>query len=181
MAFWLESINRGIGRTVAWLTLITVLICFATVYLRYALGIGFIWLQESYVWSHALAIMLGSGFALLSGGFVRVDMLNQRMSITQKALVEVLGTLLFLYPFALMLMYSGWGFFLSSWRMRERSAYEGGLPDLYILKGALLVFAILLAIQGSAILLRNLRVLLKPSTGTGGPPHGGTTLDPGTR
>jgi TRAP-type mannitol/chloroaromatic compound transport system permease small subunit len=159
----LEALNRRVGEIAAWLTLATVLVCFATVYLRYAMGVGLIWLQESYLWTHALVIMLGSGYALLNGGFVRVDMLHQHMSERQKAVVEIVGTLAFLTPFVVMLMTSGWSFFLSSWRMGERSAYEGGLPALYVLKGMLVVFAILLAIQGLAMIVRAVLTLASGS------------------
>src|SRR5882757_4298411 len=75
----LDRVSEWTGRIVAWLTLATVLICFATVYLRYALNIGLIWLQELYIWSHMAAIMLGAGYVLLRGGFVRVDIFYVRM------------------------------------------------------------------------------------------------------
>ena len=155
----LESINRGVGRVVAWLTLATVLICFATVYLRYAVGIGLIWLQESYVWTHALAILLGSGYAFLNGGFIKVDMVYNRLSDRGRAWVDLGGVIVFLVPFVTMIATSGWGFFLSSWRMAERSAYEGGLPALYVLKGMLMVFAVLVAVQGLAVAVRAALVL----------------------
>ena len=48
-----DAINDWIGRTAAWLTLGCVLTCFAVVVLRYAVGVGFPWLQEFYVWQHA--------------------------------------------------------------------------------------------------------------------------------
>jgi TRAP-type mannitol/chloroaromatic compound transport system permease small subunit len=156
----LEGVNRVVGRAVAWLTLATVLICFATVYLRYALGVGLIWLQESYVWTHALVIMLGSGYAFLTGGFIKVDMLYNRMSRRGQAWVNLGGTVVFLAPFVGMILYSGWSFFLSSWRMSERSQFEGGLPALYLLKGTLLLFAVLVAIQGIAVGLRALLILM---------------------
>ncbi len=156
----LESVNRFVGRAAAWLTLATVLICFATVYLRYALGIGLIWLQESYVWTHALVIMLGSGYAFLTGGFIKVDMLYNRMSRRGQAWVNLGGTMVFLAPFVGMILYSGWSFFLSSWRMSERSQFEGGLPALYLLKGTLLIFAALVAVQGVAVALRALLFLM---------------------
>ena len=156
---WLESVNRGVGRAVAWLTLATVLICFATVYLRYAVGIGLIWLQESYIWTHALAILLGSGYAFLNGGFIKVDMVYNRMSDRGRAWIDLGGVIVFLAPFVTMIAVSGWGFFLSSWRMAERSAYEGGLPALYALKGTLMLFAVLVAMQGVAVALRAILVL----------------------
>lgn len=55
-----EGLNTLVGNIVAWLTLGTVLACFATVYLRYALDTNFTWLQETYVWQHAAVIVLGA-------------------------------------------------------------------------------------------------------------------------
>jgi TRAP-type mannitol/chloroaromatic compound transport system permease small subunit len=139
-----------------------VLLCFASVYLRYVLGIGLVWLQESYVWTHAAAVMLGSAYSLMKGGFVRVDMLFSRMSERGKAWVDLLGSLLFLAPFAAMLAHSGWGFFAMSWRMGERSGFEGGLPATYVLKGTLLLFVLLIAVQASAMALRSILRITAP-------------------
>ena len=45
---------------VAYFSVATVLICFLNVYLRYALGVGYVWLQESYIWTHVAVIMFGA-------------------------------------------------------------------------------------------------------------------------
>jgi TRAP-type mannitol/chloroaromatic compound transport system permease small subunit len=156
----IERFTARIGRVTAYFTVATVLICFATVYLRYALGIGFVWLQESYVWTHVAAIMFGSSYALLQGGFVRVDMVYNRMSERRKAWVDLFGTVAFMGPFIWMMAVSGWSFFDASWRMNERSAYESGLPATYLLKGTMLVFVVLVGLQGLAIIARSLVVLL---------------------
>jgi TRAP-type mannitol/chloroaromatic compound transport system permease small subunit len=128
----LDAFTAWVGRIVSYLGVATVLICFATVYLRYALGIGYVWLQESYIWTHCAAIMFGSSYAILQGGFVRVDMFYNRMSARAKAWVDLFGTFAFLAPFLLMMAVSGWSFFLSSWKMSERSAYESGMPAVYL-------------------------------------------------
>jgi TRAP-type C4-dicarboxylate transport system permease small subunit len=44
----------GLGRAVAWLTLVMTLLIFAVVLLRYGLNLGWIWLQESATYLHAL-------------------------------------------------------------------------------------------------------------------------------
>ncbi|MBM3627955.1 MAG: C4-dicarboxylate ABC transporter permease, partial [Alphaproteobacteria bacterium] len=44
-----DAVNETIGRVVMWLSLGVVLVCFATVYMRYALGTGRPWIQELYV------------------------------------------------------------------------------------------------------------------------------------
>lgn len=160
LAARLDAFTARVGRIVAYLCVATVLICFATVYLRYALGVGFVWLQESYVWTHCAAIMFGSSYAILRDGFVRVDMFYNRMSVRGKAWIDLFGTAVFLAPFLLMMAYSGWSFFLASWKMNERSAYESGLPGVYLLKGTILIFAILVGVQALAIALRAAITLL---------------------
>jgi TRAP-type mannitol/chloroaromatic compound transport system permease small subunit len=156
----LDALATGIGRVVAYFTVATVLICFLNVYLRYAVGVGFVWLQESYIWTHVAAIMFGSSYALLQGAFVRVDPLYSRLSDRGKAWVDLFGTVVFLGPFMWMMGSSGWSFFLASWKMSERSAYESGLPATYLLKGTLLIFVALVALQGVAIICRCLLTLL---------------------
>jgi TRAP-type mannitol/chloroaromatic compound transport system permease small subunit len=166
----LDAFTTSVGRVVAYFSLATVLICFSAVYLRYALGVGFVWLQESYVWSHCAVIMFGSSYGLMRGGFVRVDIFYSRMSARAKAAVDLFGTLAFLIPFLAMISVSGWGFFYSSWMMNERSAYDSGLPLVYLLKGTILIFALLMGLQAIAIVLHSLAAL------RGGAPQPSTAL-----
>lgn len=161
----LDAVTRVIGHGVAYLGLATVLIAFATVYLRYAFDIGFIWLQESYVWTHAAAIMLGAGFTLLREGFVRVDLFYKHWSPRIRAWVDLLGTLLFLGSFLALLAYYAWPFVAASHAMNEHSQYEEGLPAVWALKGTLLVFVVLLGLQGLSNVLRSLDALRYPGEG----------------
>lgn len=69
----IDGLCRWTGDLVAWAALGTVLLCFASVYLRYVLGYGIIWLQESYIWTHVAVIVPGAGYTMMSGGVVRVD------------------------------------------------------------------------------------------------------------
>lgn len=156
----IDRITDAVGRAVAWLTLATVLICFATVLLRYVFHIGQIWLQELYAWTHVAAITLGAGYVLMQGGFVRVDLLHARLSPKAKALVELLGTVFLMLPFLTMMAVSGWSFFFSSWLMNEASQWDGGMPAVWLLKGALLLFVVSVGLQGLAVVARALAVLM---------------------
>ena len=80
-----EAINEWIGRAVAWLTLGCVLTCFAVVVLRYAFDIGRPWMQELYVWQHAIVFMVGAGYTMLHRGHVNVDVVYGRMSARGRA------------------------------------------------------------------------------------------------
>jgi TRAP-type mannitol/chloroaromatic compound transport system permease small subunit len=154
-----DGINEVVGRVVAWLALGTVLVCFATVYLRYALEMNFIWLQEVYVWQHALVIVLGAGYTMMTGGLIRVDIFYGQWSDVTRAKVDIAMTVLFLFPFLAVFGWFAWGFFLNSFRADEASLNPGGLPNLWLLKSSLLVMTALCALQGLAIIARGLLVL----------------------
>ena len=60
LARGIDRLNETVGRTVAWLVLAMVLVQFLVVVMRYAFGLGSIWLQESIVYLHALLFMVGA-------------------------------------------------------------------------------------------------------------------------
>jgi len=150
---------RWSGYIVAFATLATVLLCFATVYLRYVMGMGLIWLQESYVWTHVIVILLGAGYTMMSGGFVRVDVFYSNWPDRRRAISDLLMTLLLLVPFLWVFGSGVWVFWGSSFRADEGSLNPGGLPDYWLLRGALLGFIILIALQGLAFVLRGVLVI----------------------
>lgn len=167
-----EGLNKLVGNIVAWLTLCTVLICATVVVIRYAfsanIGVaqklytaigGTIWMQELYVWTHALAFMLGAGYAFMADRHVRVDILYARASERKRALLDLISTLVFLVPWVGVLAYFSWPYVTSSWRLGESSGQVGGMPGLYVLKSALLGFCLLMALQGLAVCFRSILIL----------------------
>lgn len=154
----IETLNKWIGYFVAWLTLGTVLVCFASVYTRYALNTNYTWLQELYVWQHAAAIVLGAAYTMMTGGFVRVDIFYGKMTPKARAKVDLVGTLLFLFPLLIVLTMAFWTFFINAYRADEGSTNSGGLSNWWLLNGTLLVMAGLLFLQGCALIARSLLV-----------------------
>lgn len=152
----LENINELVGRLIAWLTLLIVLVTFLVVILRYGFNFGSIALQESTSYFHAFVFMLGAAYTLKHDGHVRVDIFYRKMTKTKKAWVDLLGTLFLLFPVCLFIFIASWDYVFVSWGLLEESGEAGGLAYVYILKTALLIMPLLLMIQGSAIVLRNL-------------------------
>src|SRR5690625_4403408 len=68
-----DWINEWIVRGAAWLMLLMVLITFAVVLLRYVFCLGWIWMQESFVWLLGAVFMLGAGYSLLHNAPFPVD------------------------------------------------------------------------------------------------------------
>lgn len=148
------------GRLVAWLLLLMMLLTCLVVVLRYAFNIGSIGLQESVVYLHGCVFMLGISYTLKRNAHVRVDILYQKFSDKQKALVDLFGCLVFLFPFCIFVGYDSAEFVRFSWRLLESSAEPGGLPGVYLLKSLIPILAITLLVQGISEFLKNLQTLI---------------------
>ena len=155
----LEAVNEWTGRLVAWLTLGCVVTCFTVVVLRYVFDVGHPWMQELYVWQHAAVFMAGAGYTMLHRGHVNVDLVYGRLGARGRAWVDVLGTLLFLFPWLAVLAVTSAPFVLASWDIRETSSTPDGMPAVYLLKSLLWVFCALLFLQGLALLVRRVAFL----------------------
>lgn len=155
----IDSVSAFIGRGVAWLALVIVLLQFALVVARYLFGIGSIWVTESVVYGHAALFLLASAWTLRSGGHVRVDIFYADASPRARAVIDLLGALLLLVPFALALLWLSVPFAARSWAILERSQEASGLPLVFVLKTLLPVFALMMALQGVAQAIRSVTVL----------------------
>lgn len=154
-----DTANDWIGRAVAWLTLGCVLTCFLVVLLRYGFSIGFPWMQEIYVWQHAVVFMVGAGFTLLHGGHVNVDIAYSRFTPRTKAWVDIVGTIIFLLPWMAVLAWTSSQFVLASWAILEPSSQANGMPGLYVLKTTIWVFCGVISLQGLALIARRVLFL----------------------
>lgn len=162
----IDAANDWIGRSVAWLAVIMVLVQFTAVVLRYVFGIGSIMMQESVIYMHAFLFMIGAGYTLLQGGHVRVDIFYREAPPKRKALTDLIGVFVFLIPVCVTIWYFSWGYVARSWQVFEGSKETSGIQGVFILKTAILVFALLVTLQGISLAARSLLVL----AGTKAPP-----------
>ena len=167
LADGIDRLSAAIGRAVAWCLLFMVLAEFALVLMRYVLGVGSIWLQESVIYAHAALFMLAAAWTLAADGHVRVDIFYADATPHTKALVDLLGALLLLLPFALALIFLSYPYVARSWAILEGSRETSGLPALFLLKTLIPLFAALLALQGIAQALRAALVLAGAGRVTG--------------
>ena len=71
--------------------------------------------------------LLCSGYALLHNQHVRIDILVGRFSRRVRAWIDILGTLMFLLPMALVILWLSWPVFIESLQRHEVSTNAGGL------------------------------------------------------
>ncbi len=155
----IDIINEYIGRAIAWFTLAMVLLTFAVVVLRYAFNLGWIAMQETVTYLHALVFMLGAAYTLKHNGHVRVDIFYSKLGVRGRAWVDLAGALLLLLPVAGFILWVSWGYVGSSWSLLEGSREQGGLPGVFLLKSAIPALGILLILQGVSQAIRSLLVI----------------------
>lgn len=150
-----DRVNESIGRIISWLVPLMVMNTFAVAVLRYAFDLGWVWLQETYIWMHGTIIMMGVGYTLLHEGHVRVDILYEGFSSRAKAWINLLGVLLFLIPMVGVLIWIIYPYVSLSWSRLESSREAGGIPAIFILKSTMLLFCGTLGLQGISLGLRS--------------------------
>jgi len=154
---------RWLGQKVAWLTLFMTLLTFGIVILRYGFNLGWIWLQESVTYLHALIFMVAAAWAFQTDDHVRVDIIYRARSDRFQAAVNLVGILLFLVPFSLFLLFIGWDYVAAAWATHEVSREAGGLPLVWLLKSLILVLPALLLLQAMSTVAHCVRALRVPS------------------
>ena len=157
----INRISTVTGHVTAWLTLFMVVVTFVVVVMRYVFDAGFIWVQESVVWMHAVVFMLGAAYTLRDEDHVRVDVFYRAMSARKRAWVDLVGVVIFLLPLCAFLAWKSWDFVVQSWSVREASREPGGLPYPFVplVKSVILLMPVTLALQGLSLFLGALRTV----------------------
>ena len=163
----IDRVNHRIGVTVAWLALFMVLVQFALVLMRYVFGIGSIMTQESLIYAHGALFMIAAGYTLLVGGHVRVDVFYREAPARKKAWIDLLGVSFLLIPVCLLIWRYSLPYVLSSWAVLEGSRETSGIQGVYLLKSCILVFVVLMILQGLSLAFRSALVIagLRQSAG----------------
>ena len=161
----LERITAAIGRAAAWLIIIVVGLEFALVVARYLFSLGSIWASETVIYAHAAMFLLAAAWTLQTNGHVRVDIFYADAKPRTKAMVDLLGAVVFLLPFAVALLLLSTPYAARSWAIFERSQEASGLPLVFLLKTLIPVFALLMGLQGVVQIIRSAAILQGQKSG----------------
>ena len=161
IASLIDAFNGFIGRVASWAVLPVVLVAFAVVAMRYTMGTGYPWLQETYIWLHGAAVLLVSAWVLQKGGHVRVEVFHRSASAKTKAWLDIVGVVFFLMPMMGFLFWLSLPLVQRSWRVMQRAPTNDGLTFVYLMKTVIPVFCVLIMLQGLAMVLHNVVTLAR--------------------
>ena len=156
----LDGALNLVGQSISWLNLLMAIIIFVIVLLRYWFSMGSVALQESVTYLHATLFMLGISYTLQHNGHVRVDIFYRSFSPRRRALVDLIGLVVFLIPTCVLIIGSSWDYVMASWATGERSEESSGIAFVYGLKTLMIIMPALLMIQGIASGLRQAHKLM---------------------
>lgn len=154
----IDAVNERVGRVLLWLVLIVVLVSAGNATSRYLLNLASnAWLELQ--WYLFAAIFLGcAGYTLLHNEHIRIDVISSRLSRRAQLWIDILGTMFFLLPVTLYIMWLSWPIFMNAWISGEISNQAGGLirwPARLMVP----VGFFLLSLQGISELIKRVAVL----------------------
>ncbi|WP_240484661.1 TRAP transporter small permease subunit [Pseudoponticoccus marisrubri] len=110
----------------------------------------------------AIIIMLGMSYALAQDKHVRVDMIYSHLGPRTRAVLDLLGDVVFLLPFCVIIGWLSLSFVEFSYNTGEKSDY-GGLVDRYLVKAFLPIGFVFLGITGIGRILVHIGRILSPA------------------
>ena len=113
---------------------------------------------------HTVLFLMVLGYAYVRNSHVRVDLIREGLSPRAQAWIEFLGCLVFLIPFAALLIYLTLPFLERAWMYDEQSQSFTGLKHRWIIKSFLLPGFVLALMAGVATFLRSTVYLFGPVT-----------------
>lgn len=155
----IDAVNERVGRIMIWLVLVMVLVSASNAMSRYLFNLSSnAWLELQW-YLFAAVFLLCAGYTLLHNEHIRIDVLSSRLSARARLWIDVVGTVLFLLPVSLFIVWLSWPIFMNAWDSGEMSSNAGGLirwPARLLVPAGFL----LLSLQGVSELIKRVAALM---------------------
>ena len=175
----IDKIINYVGIIASFLLIILVLSISYNVIGRYAFGTASVGLEEFSWHIYSTIFLLGISYALKTESHVRVDIVFEGLSKRTQSIINIVGTLLFLFPLCFIVIYYGWLFMLDAYQLGtrpdgvlgwfkqlvttgigEKSSDPGGLLNRFIIRGMIPLSFVFLALSTLSFLIRNINILM---------------------
>lgn len=154
----IDALSERVGRLSYWLILVAVLVSAGNASVRYLFDTSSnAWLELQWYLFSAVFLFC-AGYALLHNQHVRIDVISSHLSKRARAWIDILGTLFFLLPMAIAIMWMSWPVFVQAWELHEMSGNAGGLI-VWPARLMVPVGFLLLTLQGISELIKRIAFL----------------------
>ncbi|WP_103871833.1 TRAP transporter small permease subunit [Bosea lathyri] len=154
----IDAINGQIGKKVAWLILLAVIVATVNAIIRKLFNVSSnAWLELQWMLFGAVFLMCAS-WTLQVKEHIRIDIVNSMLPKSVQRWIDLIGHTLFLMPFCLLMIYHSWPFFTRSYAINEQSLSAGGLAQ-WPAKGLVVIGFVMLAFQGVSEIIKQIAIM----------------------
>ena len=154
----IDWLNERVGKGAFWLVLIMTVISAGNAVVRFTVNYSSNGLLEIQWYLFAAIFMLCSPYTLQKNEHVRIDVLSSKLSPRGLAVIDIFGTLFFLLPMVIVVLWLSLPLVADSYHINEMSANAGGLIR-WPVKILLPIGFTLLALQGISELIKRIAFL----------------------
>ena len=154
----IDWLNARVGKGAFWLVLIMTVISAGNAVVRFTVNYSSNGLLEIQWYLFAAIFMLCSPYTLQKNEHVRIDVLSSKLSPRGLAVIDIIGTLFFLLPMVIVVLWLSLPLVADSYKINEMSANAGGLIR-WPVKILLPIGFTLLALQGVSELIKRIAFL----------------------
>ena len=108
----IDAVNERVGHAVYWLVLVAVLVSAANAIVRKAFDMSSNAFLEVQWYLFSAIFLLCAGYTLLRNEHIRIDVIAGRFSRRTQTWIDVFGTVFFLVPMVLLILYESWPWFV---------------------------------------------------------------------
>jgi TRAP-type mannitol/chloroaromatic compound transport system permease small subunit len=154
----IDAFTRWIGKRLAWLILVAVIVSAVNATVRKAFDTSSnSWLELQWV-LFSVVFLLCSSWTLLDNEHIRIDIVNNLLPKRARDIIDIVGHALFLLPLTVVMIITGGPFFLRSYEINEQSSNAGGLPQ-WPAKSLIIIGFAMLFVQGVSELIKRVAVM----------------------
>lgn len=154
----IDWLNERVGKGAFWLVLIMTVISAGNASIRFVFDTSSNGLLEIQWYLFAAIFLLCAPYTLQKNEHVRIDVLSGKLSPRGLAIIDIIGTLFFLLPMVVAVLWLSLPLVAESYRIQEMSANAGGLIR-WPVKILLPIGFTLLALQGLSELIKRIAFL----------------------
>lgn len=154
----IDWLNERVGKASFWLVLLMTIICAGNATYRFIFDDSSNGMLEIQWYLFAAIFLLCSPYTLLKNEHVRIDVLSGKLSPRGLAVIDIIGSLFFLLPMVVLVLWLSLPLVAESFRINEMSANAGGLIR-WPVKALLPIGFTLLALQGISELIKRIAFL----------------------
>lgn len=154
----IDALNAAVSKAAFWLVLIMTVISAGNASVRFAFNFSSNGLLEIQWYLFAAIFLLCSAYTLQKNEHVRIDVLSGKLSPRGQAVIDIIGTLVFLLPMVILVLWLSIPLVAESYKIQEMSANAGGLIR-WPVKLLLPIGFTLLALQGVSELIKRFAFL----------------------